>query len=63
MTSVPFTTGLAAAPRRLQLATAELPENPRPDAELTVLDATEWFGETSGGIRTYLLEKGRYVAA
>jgi alpha-1,6-mannosyltransferase len=63
MTSVPLTSGLAAAPRRLHLATAELPANPRPDAELTVLDATEWFGETSGGIRTYLLEKGRYVAA
>jgi alpha-1,6-mannosyltransferase len=28
-----------------------------------VLDATEWFGETSGGIRTYLREKSRFVAA
>lgn len=28
-----------------------------------MLDATEWFGETSGGIRTYLREKSRFVAA
>lgn len=35
----------------------------RADADLGVLDITEWFGETSGGIRTYLLEKGNYVAA
>ncbi len=31
---------------------------PRP---LTVLDITEWFGETSGGVRTYLQQKGEYV--
>ncbi|MCU0649883.1 MAG: glycosyltransferase [Gemmatimonadaceae bacterium] len=34
----------------------------RAGARLAVADVTEWFGETSGGIRTYLLEKGRYVA-
>jgi alpha-1,6-mannosyltransferase len=34
----------------------------RPAARCAVADVTEWFGETSGGIRTYLLEKGRYVA-
>jgi alpha-1,6-mannosyltransferase len=62
MPVVPFPTGLAATPHRLRLATADLPPNPRPAASLSVLDATEWFGETSGGIRTYLLEKGRYVA-
>lgn len=28
---------------------------------LTVLDVTKWFGETSGGVRTYLTEKGNYV--
>jgi alpha-1,6-mannosyltransferase len=42
---------------------ATLPPRLRPDAELAVLDITEWFGETSGGIRTYLLEKAKYVAA
>ena len=28
---------------------------------LTILDVAEWFGETSGGIRTYLLAKSAYV--
>lgn len=27
------------------------------------MDVTEWFGETSGGIRTYMLEKARFVSA
>ena len=27
-----------------------------------ILDITEWFGDTSGGIRTYLLQKAIYVA-
>ena len=31
-------------------------------APLRVLDITEWFGETSGGVRRYLLEKARYVS-
>jgi len=35
----------------------------RPEATLAVLDTTEWFAPTSGGIRTYLLQKERYVAA
>ncbi|MGH9889519.1 MAG: glycosyltransferase [bacterium] len=30
---------------------------------LTVLDITKWYGETSGGVRTYLDEKRRYVRA
>jgi len=30
---------------------------------LAVLDTTEWFAPTSGGIRTYLLQKERYVAS
>ena len=29
---------------------------------LTVLDITKWYGERSGGVRTYLDEKQRYVA-
>ncbi|MGH7618066.1 MAG: glycosyltransferase, partial [Gemmatimonadaceae bacterium] len=28
---------------------------------LTVLDITKWYGERSGGVRTYLDEKQRYV--
>ena len=38
-----------------------LPPPLRPTAELGVLDITEFFGETSGGIRTYLLQKAAYV--
>ncbi len=41
----------------------ELPAPLRPTASLGVLDITEWFGDTSGGIRTYLLQKAQYVAA
>ncbi|HEY2025601.1 MAG TPA: glycosyltransferase [Gemmatimonadaceae bacterium] len=33
----------------------------RPDAMLGVLDITEFFGETSGGVRTYLMEKAAYI--
>ena len=40
-----------------------LPEPLRPDARLSILDVTKYFGDTTGGIRTYLLEKARYVAA
>jgi alpha-1,6-mannosyltransferase len=39
----------------------ELPARLRPAASLGVLDITEFFGETTGGVRTYLLEKARYV--
>jgi alpha-1,6-mannosyltransferase len=47
----------------LALGRDALPRPLRRDAQLSVLDATEWFGETSGGIRTYLLQKAAYVAA
>lgn len=43
------------------LAEAELPPALRPRAALSVLDITKWFGETSGGVKTYLLQKARYV--
>ena len=39
----------------------DLPARLRPTAGLGVLDITEFFGETTGGVRTYLLEKARYV--
>ena len=54
---------LGAAASEFRAGTSPLPARLRPDAQLGVLDATEWFGETSGGIRTYLLAKARYVAA
>ena len=45
------------------LAESILPEKRRGHAELGVLDITKWFGETSGGVRTYLLQKAKYVEA
>ena len=33
----------------------------RPDASLHVLDITKYFGSTTGGIRTYLMEKSAWV--
>lgn len=45
------------------LTRGALPAIDRRAAALTVLDITKWFGETSGGVRTYLTEKARYVAA
>ncbi|MGI9141489.1 MAG: glycosyltransferase [Gemmatimonadaceae bacterium] len=53
----------ATAPAALDLRTADLPATLRPGAKLGVLDITEFFGETTGGIRTYLLEKAKYVEA
>ncbi len=46
---------------RLDLARSVLPAPLRPDARLSVLDITEFYGETTGGIRTYLREKAGYV--
>ncbi len=53
----------AADRRPLDLRRAALPPLSRPDARLAVLDTTEWFAPTSGGIRTYLLQKELYIAA
>lgn len=53
----------AGTPPAMDLRTAALPATLRPGAKLGVLDITEFFGETTGGIRTYLLEKAKYVEA
>ena len=45
----------------LDISRAELPPRLRTSATLGVLDISEFFGETTGGVRTYLLEKARYV--
>ncbi len=42
---------------------APLPPPLRASSAMGVLDITEWFADTSGGIRTYLLQKAQYVAA
>lgn len=47
----------------INLARTSFPPSLRPDASLSVLDITKYFGEKTGGIRTYLLEKARYVEA
>lgn len=53
---LPVPGGQGVSLRRLPL-----PPAPRPDAALGVLDITKYFGATTGGIRTYLLEKASYV--
>jgi alpha-1,6-mannosyltransferase len=45
----------------LDISRLDLPSRLRPAARLGVLDITEFFGETTGGVRTYLLQKARYV--
>ncbi|HEV8578105.1 MAG TPA: glycosyltransferase [Thermoanaerobaculia bacterium] len=50
-------------PPRVGLDKIPLPPPLRPGARLAVLDVTEFFGETSGGVRTYLMEKAAYVEA
>lgn len=69
---LPAMTALAPIEHRLSfplstpafdLARAEMPPRLRPQAAPSVLDITKWFGETSGGVKTYLLQKARYVEA
>ena len=48
---------------RLDLSHLTLPPLLRPRARRSVLDITEFYGETTGGIRTYLRQKSRYVEA
>lgn len=45
----------------MDLSRTALPASLRKGSELSVLDITEFFGRTSGGIRTYLLQKAQYV--
>lgn len=47
--------------RAIRARSDPLPSPLRPGAQLAVLDASEWFGPTSGGVRTYLLRKAMYV--
>ena len=51
----------ASTPAELDIARIQLPPRLRPAASVSVLDISEFFGETTGGVRTYLLEKARYV--
>lgn len=47
----------------LDIARTTLPAPLRPDARFAVLDVSEYFADVSGGVRTYLLQKARYVEA
>lgn len=54
--------GVAVHPQtHINIGEGSLPPRLRPHASMGVLDITEWYGDTSGGIKTYLLEKARYV--
>jgi alpha-1,6-mannosyltransferase len=50
-----------AAPAALDIARIDLPPRLRAAAAVGVLDISEFFGDTTGGVRTYLLEKAKYV--
>lgn len=43
------------------LARSPFPSPLRPGAALSILDITKYFGDETGGIRTYLMAKARYV--
>jgi alpha-1,6-mannosyltransferase len=56
--------GFLAPPRSpLNLARSAFPPPLGGPGVLTVLDITKYFGEATGGIRTYLLSKAAYVQA
>jgi alpha-1,6-mannosyltransferase len=52
---------LAPSATSLDLSRATFPPPLRAPGTFTVLDITKYFGETTGGIRTYLLAKARYI--
>ncbi len=47
----------------LDISRLLLPAPLRPAARLAVLDISEYFAECSGGVRTYLMQKARYIEA
>ena len=48
---------------QIDLSATAFPPRLRPAARLGVLDITEFYGDTTGGVRTYLREKAAYVEA
>lgn len=63
MTDALFLSDAQLRASRLDLAATPLPPRLRPAARLAVQDITEFFGDTTGGIRTYLRQKAAYVEA
>jgi alpha-1,6-mannosyltransferase len=55
----PFT---RASTLRLDIAHSSLPAPLRPESRFSVLDISEYVGEKTGGVRTYLTEKAHYVS-
>lgn len=52
------------APRglvRADIAHSPLPPPLRPDAQFAILDISEYFSESGGGVRTYLVQKARFI--
>jgi alpha-1,6-mannosyltransferase len=54
---------LAPTSRPVDLSRTRLPTPLRAPGTLTFLDITKYFGDATGGIRTYLLSKAEYVQA
>ena len=52
----------SAASTPIDIAGSPLPVPLRPDSTLGILDISEYVGEFTGGVRTYLAEKARYVS-
>ncbi|HEY4306975.1 MAG TPA: glycosyltransferase [Gemmatimonadaceae bacterium] len=52
-----------SSPWSIDIGHDRLPPVSRLPGQLTVLDVTKWFGNTSGGVRTYLEQKSAYVAS
>jgi alpha-1,6-mannosyltransferase len=55
--------GFLAGAQPLDLSRTAFPPPLRSSARRTILDITKYFGDTTGGIRTYLLAKAAYVQA
>jgi alpha-1,6-mannosyltransferase len=55
--------GFLTDARPLDLSRTSFPPPLRAEGRRTVLDITKYFGDTTGGIRTYLLAKAAYVQA
>ncbi len=53
--------GFLADVRPLDLSRSSFPPPLRSGSQRTVLDITKYFGDSTGGIRTYLLAKAAYV--
>jgi alpha-1,6-mannosyltransferase len=62
--AAPALPGFLVPPSRpIDLSRLAFPEPLRASGALTILDITKFFGEATGGIRTYLLAKAAYVQA